>query len=220
MARRLVSFFTKIAGVTFEGRQRMIPRCSEGESLRLVRDRTNLYDKGAIKILRSNGEQLGFIPSHVSREGDPSGLAYRMDHGSRYECRIKNITGGGEKSLGVNIEVTEITERESYEDLVQRRLKELKAERHQNDLTSGKISNLAWLIAVVLALLLLAFIVWTAPPQLRIMPCDILVLCRPVGDRAMDFMQIGWDNHSPRCFTSVPCLLLTWTYKTRLRLLA
>lgn len=154
------SFFTKIAGVTFEGRQRIIPRCSEGESLRLVRDPTNPYDRGAIKVMRLNGEQLGFIPSDVSRAGDPSGLAYRMDRGSKYECKIKDKTGGGEKWLGVNIEITETTEKESYEELVQRRLRELKNEGHQSEVTSGKRSTLAWLIAGVVAVLLLAFVVW------------------------------------------------------------
>ena len=110
-SHRAKSFFTKIAGVTFEGRQRMIPWCSEGESLRLVRDPTNPYNGGAIKVMRFNGEQLGFIPSDVSRAGHPSGLAYRMDRGSRYECKIKDKTGGEEKWLGVNIEITETTKR-------------------------------------------------------------------------------------------------------------
>ena len=51
---------------------------------------------------------IGFIPTHVSRSGDSSGLAFRMDQGSEYGCRITNITGGGRgESLGVNIEITE-----------------------------------------------------------------------------------------------------------------
>ena len=101
------SFFTKVAGVTFEGRQRIIARCSVGEILRVVRDPTNRFDKGAIKVMRLSGEQLGFIPAHVSRGDDPSGLASRMDRGGKYGCRIKDLTGGGLRNLGVNIEVTE-----------------------------------------------------------------------------------------------------------------
>jgi single-stranded-DNA-specific exonuclease len=101
-------FFTKVAGVTFEGRQPIVARCSVGESLVLVRDPNNHFDKGAIKVVRLNGEQVGFIPAHVSRSGDSSGLAFRMDQGSEYRCRITNITGGGPgESLGVNIEITE-----------------------------------------------------------------------------------------------------------------
>jgi hypothetical protein len=101
------SFFTKVAGVTFEGRQRIVARCSEGENLVLVRDPGNRHDKGAIKVMRLNGEQLGFLPAHVSRGDDPSGLAFRMDRGDTYRCRISSLTGGGGRSLGVNIEITE-----------------------------------------------------------------------------------------------------------------
>ena len=61
------SFFTKVAGVTFEGRRRIIARCIIGEPLTLLRDPTNKFDPGAIKVVRANGEQLGFIPTHVSR---------------------------------------------------------------------------------------------------------------------------------------------------------
>ena len=101
------SFFTKIAGVTHEGRQRVVARCSVGERLLLVRDPNNDFDPGAIKVMRLNGEQLGFIPAHVSRGDDPSGLALRMDRGDKYECRISNLTGRGKEALGVNIEITQ-----------------------------------------------------------------------------------------------------------------
>jgi hypothetical protein len=174
------SFFTRIAGVTHEGRQQIIARCSVGESLILVRDPDNRFDKGAIKVLRSTGEQLGFIPADVSRGGNPSGLAYSMDHGSRYQCRISDITGGGEKWLGMNIELTEITEKESYEDLVQRRIRELTDVNHQqvsqtvdspfesarrdDDVTpktaSANRNYFGWLIVVVVAVVLFAVIFW------------------------------------------------------------
>lgn len=104
------SFFTTVAGVTFEGRQRIVARCSVGERLILVREPENPHDNGAIKVMRLNGEQLGFIPAHVSRGGDSSGLAYRMDRGDEYQCRISDLTGGGSKSLGVNIEITDAEE--------------------------------------------------------------------------------------------------------------
>jgi hypothetical protein len=75
----------------------------------LVRDPNEPHDKGAIRVMRSNGEQLGFIPAHVSRGGDSSGLAFQMDHGSQYRCTISDLTGAGAgRSLGVNIEVTEV----------------------------------------------------------------------------------------------------------------
>lgn len=106
-AQSIRSFFTTVAGVTFEGRQRIVTRCSVGERLILVRDPDNRFDQGAIKVLRVNGEQLGFIPEHVSRGGDSSGLASRMDRGEKYLCRISDLTGGGGKTRGVNIEITD-----------------------------------------------------------------------------------------------------------------
>jgi hypothetical protein len=112
------SFFTKVAGVSFEGRQRVASRCSVGERLVLVRDPDNSHDSGAIKVVRLNGEQLGFIPAHVSRGGDSSGLASRMDRGVRYQCRISDLTGGGGNTLGVNIEVTHAEEFETPERTV------------------------------------------------------------------------------------------------------
>jgi len=101
------SFFTTVAGVTHEGRQKIIARCAVGETLSLARDPDNRFDRGAIKVLRLNGEQIGFIPAHVSRGGDSSGLASQMDRGGKYGCRIKNLTGGSGTSLGVNIEIIE-----------------------------------------------------------------------------------------------------------------
>jgi hypothetical protein len=105
------SFHTKIAGVTHRNedhsrRQEIIRKCNVGERLKLERDPDNQFDCGAIKVLRLNGEQLGYIPEHVSRGRDPSGLSDRMDDGEEYQCRISDITGGGPGlSYGVNLEI-------------------------------------------------------------------------------------------------------------------
>lgn len=107
---RSKSFFTTVAGVSFEGRQRIVARCSVGERLLLLSDPQNVHDNGAIKVKRLNGDELGFVQAHVSRGGDSSGLASRMDRGEKYGCRISDLTGAGEKALGVNIEITEINE--------------------------------------------------------------------------------------------------------------
>lgn len=145
-------FFTKIAGVTFEGRQQIIARCSAGEKLRLVRDPSNPFDKGAIKVVRLNGEQLGFIPAHVSRGGDSSGLAFQLDRGHEYQCRIKDVTGGGAGlSLGVNIEITEGEELDGIA-LSPSKIPDASSVRAVN-------RNLGRLFAAVAVLLLLVIIV-------------------------------------------------------------
>jgi restriction system protein len=107
------SFFTKVAGVTFNNddgsrRQTIIARCSVGEQLVLVRDPSNRFDAGAVKVMRSNGEQLGFLPEHITRGGHSSGMAWCMDRGDTFRCAISSLTGGGPGAiLGVNIELTE-----------------------------------------------------------------------------------------------------------------
>jgi hypothetical protein len=149
------SFFTKIAGVTFEGRQRIIPRCSKGERLRLVRDPTNRYDKGAIKVMRLNGEQLGYIPAYVSRSDDPSGLALRMDRGDRFQCRIKDLTGGGEgRSLGVNIEVTEC----EFDDVPPRDTTPMSVRQNPFEAEPSASRSLGWLVFAAAAVLFLIFV--------------------------------------------------------------
>ena len=96
--------------------------------------------------MRLNGEQLGFIPEHVSRGGDSSGLASRMDRGEKYRCRISDLTGGGGKNLGVNIEITETADFEAPETAA------VKSAPHAR-------GNLAWLLVIGAVLLIVGLIV-------------------------------------------------------------
>lgn len=102
------SFFTKVAGVTYEGRQEIVGQCHPGERLLLVREPDNPIDPGAVKVMRMNGQQLGYIPAHVTRNGDRSGFAHSIDDGETFDCYISEITGGGDKNFGVNIRITEV----------------------------------------------------------------------------------------------------------------
>jgi hypothetical protein len=117
----LRQFFTKVVGVTFEGRQKLVARCFEGETLILEREPDNPKDEGAIKVLRTNGEHLGYIPRNVA-----TGLAVYLDRANKCECKIIEKTGGGDLWLGLNIQITKL--QEDYDALVQRRLREIAAE--------------------------------------------------------------------------------------------
>lgn len=121
-------FFTKVAGVTFEDRQNLIDRCSEGEPLILEREPDNPKDGGAIKVLRANREHLGYISRKLSNIDDPTGLAAYLDCGNKYDCTFIKKTGGGDLWLGVNIQITRFEE--DYDSLVQRRLREIAAETY------------------------------------------------------------------------------------------
>lgn len=103
-ASRNVEFHTKVAGVSFDGRQRIVRQTRVGENLSLVRDPNNPYDRNAIMVLNSRGNQLGFIPKEIA-----SDLASDMDSGSKYIATVTAITGTNPgDTMGVNILVKQI----------------------------------------------------------------------------------------------------------------
>lgn len=102
------TFFTKIAGVTFEGRQVYVKRLCVGEKLELVRQPHNAYDSNAIAIFNKSGNQIGFISKDIA-----SRMALFIDNGSSFSAIVASITGGEiGQSFGVNIEVRK-TQKES-----------------------------------------------------------------------------------------------------------
>lgn len=101
-------FYTKIVGVTFEGRQRLISRLNRnnelapGTPLRLEAERNNIYDAYAVKVVTMKGEQLGYIARSINQEIHNNLLRGRM-----YEVRVASVSGGqsDDQNYGVNIEV-------------------------------------------------------------------------------------------------------------------
>lgn len=97
------SFYLKIAGVTFEGRQRLISGLSRkgelnpGTLLRIVAEPNNPYDSNAVKVMTISGETLGYIPKQHN-----STIAYNLRMGKQYKVTVLAVTGGDE-FLGVNI---------------------------------------------------------------------------------------------------------------------
>lgn len=91
---------SKIAGISFEGRQALIQGLKAGVGLILQRQPDNAFDKNAIKILTKEGEHLGFINRQLAAE-----LAPAMDKGNKYGAFITEITGSQDKNFGVNIEI-------------------------------------------------------------------------------------------------------------------
>ena len=99
------SFFTKIVGVSFEGRQNTVATLEPEEELSLVRDRENPYDSQAIQVVRSSGEQVGFIRKQIAGV-----LAPLMDSGVVYKARVMQVTGDAKTSRGANIIVERISD--------------------------------------------------------------------------------------------------------------
>jgi single-stranded-DNA-specific exonuclease len=90
-------FNTKVAGVTFEGRQDLVTSLRVGESLALVREPHNVHDANAIAV-RYGTLGIGYLNRDLARK-----LAPIFDAGERYAAEVRHITGGGTRSVGVNI---------------------------------------------------------------------------------------------------------------------
>lgn len=97
------SFHTKLAGVTFEGRQDALARLAPGSPLRLVRQPDNEYDPNACALFDPRGDQVGFFNRRLA-----AALAPAVDSGIEYDVEVTEVTGGdGDgRSLGVNVLVS------------------------------------------------------------------------------------------------------------------
>ncbi|USK48030.1 HIRAN domain-containing protein [Bacillus sp. CMF12] len=88
----------RLSGVTYEGRQSVIARISEYDSIYLERDYHNRFDENAIGVFHYTGVSIGWIPREVARF-----LAPQMDDGATIHAKILRIVGGNDLSYGVEI---------------------------------------------------------------------------------------------------------------------
>jgi len=95
---------TKAVGVTFEGRQRTIAQMTVNEAVWLVREPTNPHDRNAIKVVRQNGQAVGYISRELAAE-----LAPIFDrYGDPVRATVTAVTGREywDGNLGVNLRFT------------------------------------------------------------------------------------------------------------------
>ncbi len=81
------SFHTKVAGVTFEGRQELIAQLRAGDELELARDHANRFDPNAVAVLAPVG-QVGFLNRRLAEK-----IAPVLDAGASYRACVENVTG-------------------------------------------------------------------------------------------------------------------------------
>jgi len=104
----LKSFHSKIFGTFHKNkdgvdRQKILRNCKIGEKL-ILKHVPSSYDKNAVEVCRTTGEQLGYLSRELAKE-----LVYRLDRGSKVDAEISDLTGGGffyKKSRGCNIKIT------------------------------------------------------------------------------------------------------------------
>lgn len=96
----LSSFHDKLAGVTFEGRQKLIKQMSKDTQLRFRREPDNEYDKDAVAVdaLLGDWKHVGYISR--DHNGDISKI---LDAGKHAAIQVSEVTGGGDKNYGVNV---------------------------------------------------------------------------------------------------------------------
>jgi len=97
-------FNTKVVGVSFEGRQDVVAGLYAGLPLELRRHPDNAYDPNAIGVWYG-ALQLGFLKREIALRVAPN-----IDAGERYTAEVTAVTGGGERSTGVNVYVTRVRE--------------------------------------------------------------------------------------------------------------
>ena len=108
---------TRVVGVTYDNRQAIVAQLRAGEQLQLCRDPHNPYDSNAVKVVRSNGQQVGFISQSLAAQ-----IAPIMDRYSQSVTAIVTAIVGGKYSgdfLGVRIRFSlpEAPQIETAEDL-------------------------------------------------------------------------------------------------------
>ncbi len=89
---------TKVVGVTFDGRQQALATLHPGSNLRLVREPANPHDPHAVQVATPDGRVLGYLRAPLAGRLSPS-----IDAGARYRVTVAGVTGGGERTLGLNI---------------------------------------------------------------------------------------------------------------------
>lgn len=122
-----VSYHTKLAGVSFEGRQDTISLLNNDSHLRFRREPDNKYDGNAVAVdallvhssighddntnvdLLTEWVPIGYIAKDKNSE-----LAGILDDGVEASIKISDITGGGDKNYGVNVYI----EHESKKKLI------------------------------------------------------------------------------------------------------
>jgi len=99
----LLTYHSKLVGVTFEGRQDVIKVLSGSEPLRVRREADNEYDPKAVAVDVMFGETwtpIGYIAKDKNTD-----ISNALDAGETVYIANGGVTGGGEKSCGVNIKL-------------------------------------------------------------------------------------------------------------------
>jgi len=101
MDKDAIQYHSKLVGVTFEGRQDVIKVLQGNEPLRVRREADNQFDPQAVAVDVLFGEEwapIGYIAKDKNKD-----IAATLDAEQPVYIGLASLTGGGDKSYGVNI---------------------------------------------------------------------------------------------------------------------
>jgi single-stranded-DNA-specific exonuclease len=96
---KAISIETRVVGVSFENRQKVVELLTQREQVFLVRQPENSFDPNAIKVVRWDRQQVGFLNRELAKI-----LAPRMDKSGRFiKAAVTRLLGGNSynSNLGV-----------------------------------------------------------------------------------------------------------------------
>jgi len=93
---------TRVAGVTFNGRQSIVAQLCIGEQILLIREPTNYYDHNAIRVERKKGQQIGYLNRFLA-----ANLVRFFDtHNEPVSANVQCLTGSRQNGYSLGVVIT------------------------------------------------------------------------------------------------------------------
>lgn len=102
---------TRIVGVSLEGRQQAVARCRPNDVVWLERECENIYDPNAVRIIRNNTEELGYINRHLAAAIAPTMDAYGLPVRGKVEQVIGSHFDGYSLGLVISFKLPKLNRR-------------------------------------------------------------------------------------------------------------
>ncbi|MFM9413776.1 single-stranded-DNA-specific exonuclease RecJ [Peptococcus simiae] len=100
------TFYTKVAGVSFERRQSLLAKIQAPTPVDLVAEPDNPHDPNALAVVTEWGK-IGYLNRDLA-----AALAPLIQAGRRYEALLTTITGSGDTLRGANLKISRVKQME------------------------------------------------------------------------------------------------------------
>lgn len=96
------SMHSKVSGVSFDDRQQHCKSLQVGQVLYVLHEKDNPFDPSALKLFidEQRTKTIGYLSRELARD-----LVAQAERGWSYVVKVSALTGGGEKTTGVNVTI-------------------------------------------------------------------------------------------------------------------